>query len=36
MVEAVVAEGAKLCEEVLAPLNRVGDTEAAPAAPTAA
>ncbi len=23
----MIAEGAKLCEEVLAPLNRVGDTE---------
>lgn len=26
-VEAILAEGAKLCEEVFAPLNRVGDQE---------
>ncbi|MCB8822750.1 acyl-CoA dehydrogenase C-terminal domain-containing protein [Microvirga rosea] len=26
-VEAILAEGAKLCEEVFAPLNRVGDEE---------
>ena len=27
VIDAVLAEGAKLCEEVLAPLNQVGDHE---------
>ena len=36
VVEAVLREAAKFCEEVLTPLNRVGDRKAARAMPTAA
>ena len=36
VVEAVLDEGARFAEDVLAPLNRIGDVEGCRATPTAA